>query len=111
MEYICLNPQCENYQKSEYLSSESYQYIGGKLMGKNCPCPKCGQLRKENNPDAEIPLSEKGITFNFFSGMSMEQKRKVLKERSKQDFQKHIKERKDGLLNQAITEMKEINKR
>jgi hypothetical protein len=108
MKYVCLNPQCENYQKEEEYHKESYSFTNGKFVGKNCLCPRCGQLRKEINPNEEIPLSEKNIEVNFFAGMSVEQKREVLKKRSHEHFNKAIKERKEGLLNKAMSEMRDI---
>ena len=29
MEYQCLNPNCENFEKKDYYSSEVYKYING----------------------------------------------------------------------------------
>ena len=42
--------------------------------------------------------------------MSTEQKREALRKRSHQHFKKEIKERKDGMLNQAMTEMRDLTK-
>jgi hypothetical protein len=110
MKYVCLNSQCENYQKEEEYHKESYSFVDGKLVGSNCRCPRCGQMRKEINPNADMPLSEKNIGINFFSSMSAEQKREVLKKRSHEHFNKKIKERKDGLLNKAMSEMRDIKR-
>ena len=33
MEYQCLNPNCENFEKKYYYSSEVYKYINYKFLG------------------------------------------------------------------------------
>ena len=108
MEYICENPNCERFNIKEYFSSESYVFRKelGRMVGKNARCPKCEQIRREINPAAEIPLSEKAVGFNFFNGLTLEQKQAMLKERSHNHYLKYIKEKRDGLLNQAKEEFK-----
>lgn len=111
MKYICLNPDCERYNQEEYLVSERYRFINGKLIGEHCDCPKCGKERKQvDNPDADVPLSQKNVQTNRMGGMSMEQRREVLKKRSHEHFKKEIKERKDGLINAAMSEMNDFRK-
>lgn len=111
MKYICMNPDCERYEQEEYLSSETYYFRNGKMVGKNCCCPKCGKERQVvKNPDADIPLSQKNIGINHMGSMSMEQRREVLKKRSHEHFKKEIKERKDGLINAAVSEMNDFKK-
>ena len=110
MKYICHNPECPKCGVEEELTKEIFVFRNGHLVGQNCPCPKCGKEREEINPAKDIPLSEKNIEIAQFSGMSMEQKREALKKRSREHFQKEIKERKYGLLNQAMTEMRNIKK-
>ena len=80
------------------------------MVGKNCRCPRCGERRKEINPNEDVPLSQKNISMNFFDGMNMEQKKEMLMKRSHEHFKKHIRERKEGLLNQAIGEMSKFRK-
>jgi hypothetical protein len=108
MKYICLNPKCENYQIEDEYLKEVYSFTNGKLIGKNCRCPRCGQNRKEIDPNVDVPLSEKNIEINKFDGLSVQQKQEVLKKRSHEHFKKNIKERKDGLLNKAMSEMRNI---
>lgn len=108
IKYICQNPECPNFQKEEELTREIFVFRDGHLVGKNRPCPKCGQLREEINPNASVPLSEKNLSIAQFSSMSVEQRREALKKRSQEHFKKEVKERKDGLLNQAMTEMRGI---
>lgn len=111
MEYICNNPKCPNYGKKEQLSSETYKYRDGRLVGEHIQCPECGVEREEVNPNKDIPLSEKNIGIGLFAGMSKEQKQEVLKKRSHEHFKKNVEERKEGLMSRAINEMRNMNKR
>ena len=108
MKYICKNPDCPKYGTEEYYVSETFKYVNGKLIGNHVICPHCGKEREEVNED--IPLSEKNIGINLFQGKSIEQKREALRDRSHQHFKKEIKERKEDMLNRAITEMKDLTK-
>lgn len=111
MEYICNNPNCAKFGVKEYFSSEIFRFKDGKLIGANAPCPCCGNIREEINPDKNIPFSEKNIGISLYNGMSIDKKREVLKKRSHEHFQKEIKERKDGLINKAVTEFSEMSKK
>lgn len=111
MEYVCTNPKCEAFGQKEYFSQETFKYKYGYLTGEHAQCPYCGMERDRINPNEKIPLSEKAIGVNLFNAMSVEQKQEALKKRSHEHFNKNIKERKDGLVNQAINEMRNINKR
>lgn len=110
MEYICKNPECEAFNKADFYATESYVFTGGKLTGRHALCPKCGKLREVNDPNVETPLSEKNLTMNFFNGMSMEQKKAILKKRSHDDYNRHIREKREGLLEQAKQQMREHRK-
>lgn len=110
MIYLCLNPDCELYEKEEHLVSETFCYRNGKFVGVNCRCPKCGQERKEINLDADVPLSQKNIGLNRINSMSVEQRREILKKRSHDHFNKEIKERKEHLINSAMSEMNDFRK-
>lgn len=111
MEYICNNPKCSKFAVKEFYSSEVYRFIDGRLLGENAVCPVCGKIREEVSPNSDIPLSEKNVGISLYNGMSVEQKREVLKKRSHEHFKKEIKERKEGLLNQAKTEFSEMSKK
>ena len=112
MKYICRNQDCPQCGVEEEIFEESFRYVAGQphLVGDHCACPSCGKLREEINECADIPLSEKHVSTIFFNGMSQEQKREVLRERAHADYQKNIKEKRDHLMNQAITEMKGMGK-
>ena len=108
---LCKSADCRNEKKKDYYSSEVYKYINDSLLGEHQRCPKCGEMRKEINPANNVPLSEKNIGINLFDGMSKDRKIEVLKKRSHEHFQSKLKERKDELLNKAMTEMKNLNNR
>ena len=111
MKYVCSNESCPNFGVTEELHKESYKFVSGQgLVGEHCDCPICGKPREEINPNAEVPLSEKQVTMNFFNGMSKEQKRELLRKRSHDHYESKIKERKDGLIQQAIGEMNNLKK-
>lgn len=111
MKYICLNPDCSKYQLPEEVIRESFVMRDGKLVGKNCICLECKKERMLDNPNEKIPIAEKGIVMGTYASMSKEQKREMLQKRSHEHFKKEIKERKDGLLNQAMSEMRNMHKR
>lgn len=106
MKYVCENPECHKFGIEDYYVSETFSYENGRLVGKHSICPFCGVERKEVVND--VPLSEKNISVNLFQGTSVEQKREALRNRSHQHFKKEIKDKKDWMLNQAMTEMKNL---
>lgn len=112
MEYICQNPNCKAYNKPEYLNEETYRYIDGEVIGAHAACPDCGQKRKRYNKNENMPLSEKGaVSILRFNSASTEDKREILRKRSREHFQKEVKEKKDHLMNKAMTEMKNLGKK
>ena len=110
--YICLNERCKSYGVKDFVTHEQFIYVEGKgLVGKNCNCPDCGQERKHVNPDADIPFSEKNVEIGKYTSASKEQKAEMLKKRSHEHFEKHVKERKDYLMNKAIGEMRSLGRK
>jgi hypothetical protein len=68
--------------------------------------------KKDNSPLELVPI-EKDYSdpdslpqFLSFGSMTTDQKKKILKERSKDDYKKNIEERKMSLQSQAVGEMK-----
>lgn len=110
MRYKCNNPQCSKFGESEFYSNETYKYINGKLTGENSLCPSCGKEREEINPNKDIPLSQKNLAIAEYSSASPEKKREMLKKRSHDHFDSHVKERKDYLMDKAMKEMKNLGK-
>lgn len=112
--YVCKNEQCENYNKHEEIYKESFKYANGEIIGEHAICPKCGKIREYVNPASEVPLSEKLKTFvntgSSFSSASKEQKQEILRKRAHEHFNKSVKERKDYLMNKAMTEMRSLGR-
>lgn len=111
MIYICKNKECKNYNKvDDSLTQENYFYRNGILTGEHQQCPVCGSKR-EDISENNIPLSQKNISFaNKYSNASTEEKREILKKRSHEHFNKEVKERKDYLMDKAMTEMRGLKK-
>lgn len=110
--YVCNNEDCPCYGVQEVITRESFKYVSGLgLVGEHRECPKCGKVREYVNPAADMTLSEKNIEIGRYSAASAEQKREMLKQRSHDHFNKKVKERKDHLMNQAITEMRGLGKK
>ena len=111
MRYVCRNEECPKCGVEEYLSTEHFKMKDGHLVGEHAACPACGYERVEVNPNDNIPLSEKNIYAGRYSSASAEEKREILKKRSHDHFNKEVKERKDYLMNKAMTEMKGMTKK
>ena len=109
MEFKCLNKKCVDFNKTEFIYKVTFRYEEtGVETCQQAVCPKCGVIR--HSPQEDIPLSEKNITHLKIPSMSREQKTKVLKERSHKHFVKEIRDRKEGLMGQAINEMRSKGK-
>ena len=109
MIFICENAECSEFGVTHTYTRNSYKYIDGKLVSNNAPCPKCGKLRKEVNPD-EVLLSEKNIMLMRFDMTTTEQKREMLKQRSHEHFKKKIEPYKQEKLNEIVKNFKEASK-
>lgn len=107
--FICKNENCERYGIEDEYCSLTYKYVGGELQATVAPCPCCGKIREEINPN-DVPLSEKDIAFGKFASASKEQKTDMLKKRSHEHFEKKIKPFKDHQLHEAVKQMNELKK-
>ena len=111
MKYVCENPECSEYGKEEYFSSESYFMKDGHLVGKNAPCPVCGQTRREINPNADISPAEKNVSLLKFQMASPEGKREMLKRRSHEHYEKEVRPIKEEKMRKAVESFKEASKK
>ena len=102
MIYICENWQCEKFGEEDYHASFTLGMFNGKWSTKENPCPKCGHERKEINPAAEIPISEKNIEAARYSNSSPADRAEILKKRSHEHFKKEIEPHKKHRLNEAV---------
>lgn len=112
MIYICNNPLCsENGVRHEYLVDNfKYSAIERRLISEHEECPKCGCKRTIINEAANIPIGEKKFSIGEYTGASAETKREMLKKRSHEDYEKHIRQRKEYMLHEAVSNFKEASK-
>ena len=104
--FVCKNENCPRYgEKDEYLTN-SYKMVDGHLVSNNAPCPSCGQIREEINPNKDIPLSEKNIGIGKYTMSSPEARREMLKKRSHEHFEKEVKPFKEHQLHEAVKNFK-----
>lgn len=112
MIYICNNPLCsENGVRHEYLINNfKYSAIDHRLVSEHEECPKCGCKRTIINEAENIPIGEKNVGIGEYTGASAETKREMLKRRSHEHYEKHIKERKEYMIHEAVSNFKEASK-
>lgn len=110
MEFVCENPECKKFGVKEYYSSTTFKLVDGHLQSVDAPCPVCGQIRTEINPNKDIPLAQKNIGIGKYGSASKEQKQEMLKKRSHDHYEKHVKPFKEHQLHEAVSQMKELKK-
>lgn len=110
MKFICENPDCPKFGIADEYFTNTYRVVNGRLQSNNAPCPKCGQVRKEINPAADIPIKDKNIQAAKYSSASKEDKREILKKRSHEHFKKEIEPFKEHQLHQAVKNFKDAGK-
>ena len=106
MTYKCVNPECANFNQPVEIYSATLYWNEEKqsMKCREAICSKCNSEMVDITP--KIPIGEKNISIGEVASMTKEQRVNVLKKRSKEHFKKNIKERKDNLLNSAISEMR-----
>ena len=110
MKFICRNENCERCGVEDEYSSVTYKVVNGHLQATVAPCPKCGEIREEINPNANIPLSEKNIEVGKYGSASKEQKQEMLKKRSHDHYEKKVKPFKEHQLHEAMEQMNKYKK-
>lgn len=108
--FICKNKDCKKFGVEDEYTSLTYKFINGALQATVAPCPCCGEIREEINPNEDIPLSDKNISIGKYASASKEEKTEMLKKRSHDHYQKQVKPFKDHQLNEAMKQMKEYKK-
>lgn len=111
MKFVCENPDCPKFGVEDEYLSNTFKIVNGHLQSNNAPCPCCGQIRKEINPYADIPLNEKNIGIAKYSSASPEQRREMLKKRSHDHYEKEIKPFKEHQLHEAVKTFKDASKK
>lgn len=108
MKVVCRNENCSKFNiEMDYVRS-TYKFVDGKLVSNNIPCPTCGKDREDITE--VVPLSEKDIKFGKYSSSSPEEKKKMLKKRSQDHFEKEIKPYKEHKLQEAVKSFKSASK-
>lgn len=110
MKFVCRNKECVKFGVEMSYLRNTYRMVEGHLQSDNAPCPYCGKIRDEVNPDADVPLSEKNIDIARYSSASKEDKAEMLKKRSHEHFEKEIKPFKEHQLHETIKQFKEASK-
>lgn len=110
MKFVCENPECPKYGIEDEYVTNVFKLIDGHLVSNNAPCPRCGKIRREINPNRDIPLSEKNIGIGLYTSASPEQRREMLKKRSHEHFEKKIKPFKEHQLHETVKQFKEASK-
>lgn len=96
--YKCTNKKCDRFNKELLIVKVSYKYDKktGRMVSDDIQCPECG-LEMKDIPQ-ELDLSS--IQLNKTSMLSMEQKKDLLRARSRDlsiPTNKVLKERKDAI--------------
>lgn len=110
VKFICRNEECKRKGVEDEYYSNAYRIVDGSLQSKNAPCPCCGQIREEINPNKDIPLSQKNIDIAKYSSASPEAKRAMLKKRSHDHYEKEIKPFKEHQLQETVKQFKDASK-
>ena len=106
MKYVCLNEECSKFNVVQEFSKTTHKYDKqGNLFCVQSVC-SCGKSMEDVTQRA--PLSEKELSISKFSIMTPEQKKAALKQRSSDHYKKEIRDRRHGLLDKAIQEMKNL---
>lgn len=108
--YRCNNKDCSKFGVIEEYYSDKFKMVDGRLQSVNAPCPCCGEIREEINPNADIPLSEKNIGIGMYTSASPEQRKEILKKRSHEHFEKEVKPFKEHQLHETVRQFKEASK-
>lgn len=110
--FFCRNSECDKFGVEEEYLSNSYRYVAGVgLQSNNAPCPSCGKIREEVDKNRDIPLSEKNIDVARYSSASPQQRKEILKKRSHDHYEKHVKPEKEHRLHETIRSFREASKK
>lgn len=106
MEFKCINPECEDFDKIEFISKVSYKYDSESksYVSSQQLCLKCKQMRV--NLSSDMPLSEKQIGVLKIPSMTKPEKTAMLKKRSHEHYKKNIEESAKDKLGRAMKEMR-----
>lgn len=97
MKVICKNVSCQEFDKEVEVPDWDGLHSYGLFMLKQCP--SCKKLRKAIYDEKlkEESVGFENVAFAKIGSMTPQERKKVLKKRSNEHFQKHIKPRKEYL--------------
>lgn len=110
MKFVCKNPNCEKYGVEVERHATIYKIVNGRFVSEDAPCPKCGQLREELNPNESLSPQEKGVSMGMYSSQSKEGRTEMLKKRAHDHFEKEVKPFKEHQINEAVKNMQDYKK-
>lgn len=98
MKVECENRECSQFEEvvetKDWDGRDSY----GLYLLRQCPvCHKKRKLVELESVPSETPIGFEKVSFGKISSMSMQDRKKILKKRSNEHFNKNIKERKEYL--------------
>ena len=108
--FICNNTECSRKGIVDEYLVNTYRMINGQLVSNNAPCPCCGKIREEYNPNANVPLNEKNIEIGKYTMASSESRKEMLKKRSHDHYEKEIKPFKEHQLHEAVKQFNNASK-
>lgn len=106
MKFICSNEECPKFKQEQDFIKTTHKY--DKNMNLFCVQGICSCGNKMEDVTQRAPLSEKELSMSKFSLMTPEQKKAALKQRSSDHYKKEIQDKRHGLLDKAIKEMKNL---
>lgn len=107
MKFVCKEDTCTSKENIVDVHKVVMKFIGGKLV-EQVYCPTCGSLMQVYDDGSKPSLSS--IHIGKYSSASKQDKREILKKRSREHFKKHIKPFKDHQMERAMGELKSIGK-
>lgn len=109
--FLCENTECPKFGIEDEYTSNTYRTVNGELQSNNAPCPSCKSIRREINPNMDIPLSEKNISIGEYTSASPKAQKEILQKRSHEHYKKEIKPLKDFRLQTAVKDFNEASKK
>ena len=92
MKYKCKTKGCEQEGKVIEIFHTTSVFRNGKITTLEQVCKKCGQMMEDCTEKKEGDIE---VYFGRFNSMSLKEKRRILKQRSTDHFNKKIKEKKE----------------
>jgi len=99
MRFTCRTEGCTNQNKEIYFFRTKIVILNGEKLVQESICPECGQVMKDTT---QYPQGDIDIYFGKVASMSPQERKKVLKKRSTDHFNRKIKGRKEYMDRSSI---------